>query len=373
VRIAALLAQGQRAAADADPSERFDILAKLREELANGIEAHRDELREFVVLADKFGSFADVWNGTRLLEESGCLDARFRALQVSAWFHLFPPAARRRPQTALALLGTDGRGGLSDTALDGVLSRWLDSSFPAPQLGPGQLDGLQQTLAAASDLASCWWPVSRWVEVVPGFASSFVDAALAVASDPEGGANNSALTQVFANALLIQDRLSLREEALEGLTQSVPPREEGIERVAPRQGADAVAALIGQLSKSKRRIWVVGALQAKWEHLLGIGKSYGLAPKLFKHVGYDELRTRSLIQMLDPLKDIGVLLGPIPHSVSDLGDYSSLATMLRRESGMLVIELRAQSSSQELKISKSSFRSGLDRLLADAVVSGALT
>lgn len=375
MRLAGLLAQGRGAAAHADPSERLEILAQLREALARGLGAHWDELREFVILADKFGSFADVWNGTRLLEDSGPLDARFKALQVSAWFHLFPLAARRRPQTAIALLGPDGRGGLSDTALDGVLSRWLDASIATQQREPGHLNSLQQTLAAASDLASYWWPVSSWAEVAPGFASSFVDGALTVAGDQEGGTNNStgASAKVFANALLIRDRLSLRDEALEDVPLTAPPREEVAEQAAAHQSADSVAALVGRLSESKRRIWVVGALQAKWEHLLGIGKSYGLAPKMFKHVGYDKLRTRSLIRMLDPLKDVGILLGPIPHSVSDLGDHTSLVTMLRRETGILVIELRAQSTSQELKISKSSFRSGLDRLLADAVVGGALT
>lgn len=351
------------------------MLADLRGALAQGLDAHQDELLTFMHLADRFGSYADVWNAGRLLDEAGLLDGQARALQVSAWFQLFPEAARARPKTVLALIGAGGRGDMDNATLSGILTRWLEGTFAVAQ-ATGRHIHLAGTLVAAAELASCWWPVSSWTTEAPGFASAFVDMAIVAASTHEAGPirDHARLAKVFANALLVQDLLDDRDEKLEG-ADAPGPAELGVAPETPQTiSADVqLADLVERLNTQRRRIWIVGALQAKWEHLMGIVKSYGLKPDIFSHVGYDQLKSRSFMDRLDLLKDVGVLLGPVPHSVADLGDNSSLVTKLQREAGIIVVELRAQSTSQELKISKTSFRSGLERLLADACVSGTFT
>lgn len=312
--------------ADSPATATQAVLAGLRGALTQGLDAHENELLAFMHLADRFGSHADVWNAGRLLDEAGLLDGQARALQVAAWFQLFPEVARARPKTVLALLGAGGRGSLADATLSGILTRWLEGAFAAAR-ATGRHNHLAGTLVAAAELASCWWPVSSWTTAAPGFASAFVDLAMVTARNHEAGTikDPARLTTVFANALLVRDLLDDRDEKLEGADAPGPAESGAPAETPPTISADLqLADLVERLNIQRRRIWVVGALQAKWEHLMGIVKSYGLKPGIFAHVGYDELKSRSFMDRLDLLKDVGVLLGPVPHSVADLGDNSSL-------------------------------------------------
>lgn len=101
---------------------------------------------------------------------------------------------------------------------------------------------------------------------------------------------------------------------------------------------------------------------------MGIAKGLGLEPAVFEHVDYNEVKQVPMIRRINLVRDFGILLGPIPHSASEVGDYSSLATQLRAEAGVHVVELRANSQSRELRITKSSFKTGLLRLLTEGLL-----
>ncbi len=346
-----------------------EALAGLRSALTRGLESNSQELRSFLTLADRFGSHADAWNAARLLEEEGPLDPLAKAFQVSAWLNLFPETARSRPSLLLELIGPE-RAGLSASALSGLLSRWLESALSA-SVRLGRLDNLAQTFVAAAELANCWWPEDSWADKAPGFSSSFIDVAREVATGYRDGRlrDNAKLGRVLATALLVSQTLEAKTEAIPEVIEQ--------EKTEPdpqvRLDQDDLAALIERINGNRRRIWVVGALRAKWEHLMGVAKSMGLEPSIFNHVDYDELKGRSLFERIHFGKDFGVLLGPVPHSTQDQQGYSSLATQLRSEAGIYVIDVRAQSGSQELKISKSGFRSALEKLLDGAAMAGIAT
>lgn len=367
--LASVLHKASTLPADAPADIAQDLLSKLRAALTEGMDAHRDELRVFLVIADRFGNLADVWNASRLLGQGRDLEATEKAMQVSAWLRLFPEAARTRPRIALSLLGHSGRGPLSDSELSGLLSRWLDYTLASPHR-PVSADVVLETLLATTELALCWWPPQEWPSVAPAFASAFVEAARWAAKQlPHDVPHESTgLTRVFRLALLLHDVLGAVDESETQMDEPVPSD------TRPSQDPlDDMASLIARLNESRKRIWVVGALQPKWEHLMGVAKSQGIYASIFEHIDYDDLKSRSLLDRVDLVRDFGVLLGPIPHKVADLGGYSSLATQLKKEAGIGVVELRAQSDRHELKITKTSFRSGLNRLLADASVNGWLT
>lgn len=73
-----LLREAEELPTDASPEYVQETLAKLRAALADGLEGHRDQLRAFLTLADKFGSHSDAWNAAMLLEASGELDSHAR-------------------------------------------------------------------------------------------------------------------------------------------------------------------------------------------------------------------------------------------------------------------------------------------------------
>lgn len=358
--LAGLFERARRLEDDPDPQESNQILAEFRFVLAEGLDAHQSDLRRFISLAHRFGSHSDVWNATRLLEETQDLDALGRGLQLSAWLHLFPEAARNNHNIALQLLSPAGKDRLPNAVLSGILSRWLESSFKiALHTNDPWTHG--QTLLAAAKLGKTWWPISQWFDTAPGFASSFLDGARFVVNESNKHQDRSlaGLTEVFTTAFLLGSLLQERNDFISEVETAEGLSEE--DKLLSRD--EQRAKLISSLNNARGRIWVVGALRIKWQHLLGIVKTYGLKPGLFVHVGYDELKSRSIAERVNPVTDLGVMLGPIPHSVVDLGGYSSLSTKLQQETGLIVIELRSQSVSQELKVSKQSFRSGLDRML----------
>lgn len=341
------------------------LLADLRRELRAGVEAHLQELPSFIRLADRFGSYADVWNASMILERQSGLTSDLRALQISAWLMLFPSEARRKPEVVLEIL-QQSEDELDDRARSGILTRWLDNTLNIAQK-TRFFRNANSTLVASLKLANSWWAPEEWISKAPGFAASFAELAMASARAEinNQSAPPAELYHAFAVSLLIRDSLGVWDDLQE---------EEGDNKRTSIEHATFTNVFpVDQIITTRRRIWVVGALRAKWEHLMGIVKQYGLNDDIFVHVDYSELRNRSLPARIDITKDIGVLLGPVPHSTKEVGEYSSLAVQLKRELGMVVIELRAHSAGQELKITKTSFRAGLMRLLGDPAVAAKLS
>lgn len=113
----------------------------------------------------------------------------------------------------------------------------------------------------------------------------------------------------------------------------------------------------------KHKILVFGASQVPNNKLLGIAKKLGLEKdQLVLMTDYEQNKRFNFkeIQYRSPYS--GILLGPVAHKVVALGDHSSLLTMLQQEQGYPHVEA-IRTHTGELKITKTSFRDALQRLL----------
>lgn len=372
-----LLAQANTLKADCSTEEISATVSAIREALATGLNGDFESLRDFLSIAYRFDHFADTWNASQLLAEQGELDSHARAARVASWLRLFPDAARRRPRLALELLGKGGTGGISAAKLSGILSGWLEWSV-ATYDRTEDAKALIGSLLAAAEIAECWWPNTTWVEIAPAFAAAYASTAIRVAPllKRAPGLEVSGVSCALATALELQSWLHEVGDSEPDVSEAPASNqmESGDAYPHPQAvtlGDEELRSLATELNGAKRRIWVVGALKPKWAHLMGVAKTFGLEPAVFEHVDYKEVKQKPMLQRINLVRDFGVLLGPVPHSANELGNYSSLATQLKTEAGVSVVELRTQSASQELRITKTSFREGLLRLLADGLLRSA--
>jgi len=112
------------------------------------------------------------------------------------------------------------------------------------------------------------------------------------------------------------------------------------------------------------RILVFGDSQLSVEHLIGIAKSMGIEKEqLDFKLDYEENKRFDFekIRYCSPYG--GILIGPNAHKIVGLGDYSSVIQKLKNEPGFPHVE-EIRTHSGELKITKSSFRAALGRLVS---------
>lgn len=338
-------------------------LADLRSTLAGGLGANRiDELRAFASLARRFGHHADVWNATQLLAGKGTLDPYARQLRTEAWLALFPEAARRRPHIVEALLAGDPE--VSDQSLASLLTTWIRRT--PPELDAAAVVTASDDLIAAHHVATTRWPVSSWLDRAPAFAAAYVEVARQVAGQIREltAPRLTTIAPVWATALeLCAATLNLEDEEFGTAEQEpeAPTHSKGTSIASP----DVLQATGKRLGAEKRRIWVVGALKAKWHDLLGLAKRFGIPPTVFTHVEYAEVKQKPMMHRINVATDVGILIGPVPHSAGGIGSFGSLVSQLQQEAGLPIVELRANSRSKELVITKQSFKTGLLALLTD--------
>lgn len=356
-RLAAAFALPVETPADVTTHE----LAALRGILAQGLGTGRTkELRAYASLAHRFGHHADVWNATQLLARVAPLDPHARRLHAEAWLELFPATARRRPHVVLSLL--EGDPAVPDTAVAALLTKWVRRTSFTPEATSASIAA--EDLVAVHHVATARWSPNQWPELAPAFTAAYVDAGrrLAAAQVLLGAAHCATLATAWATALALVDSAFVPEDdAIEVVDEGAA----GPVTVAPTPPADpdALRATAERLGSEKRRVWVVGALKAKWHDLLGVAKKLGVPSSVFTHVGYDEVKQKPMLHRINVASDVGILIGPVPHSANGVGHYGSLVSQLQQEAGLPVMELRANSQSNELAITKQSFRSGLLALL----------
>ena len=342
-------------------------LAELRTTLANGFgDECVHELRDFASLARRFGHYADVWNATQLLAAEGLLDPHARRMRAEAWLALFPDAARRRPQILQALVAGDPP--ISDPAFASLLTTWVRRT-PS---GPGVAADVAATedLTAAHLVAVDRWPDrSSWPDRAPAFAAGYVEAARQLANSVGilSGPRLATIAPIWATALELTDAAIGVEDDGVPVVEDVP--EPAAQPAAmPIIDPDVLRATGARLGAEKRRIWVVGGLKTKWHDLLGLAKRLGVPAGVFAHVEYAEVKQTPMMNRINVATDVGVLVGPVPHSAMGIGSYGSLVSQLQNEAGLPVVELRANSQSKELVITKQSFKTGLLALLTQLAV-----
>lgn len=109
------------------------------------------------------------------------------------------------------------------------------------------------------------------------------------------------------------------------------------------------------------KIVVIGQSDVKVEALLSVAKQLGLDKNRFElHLEYEDAKTFNFRKMQwQPTYSL-LMVGPMPHSGSGKGDYSSVISAIEAEEGYPPV---VRLGSNGLKITKSDFRSKLTEMI----------
>lgn len=154
----------------------------------------------------------------------------------------------------------------------------------------------------------------------------------------------------------LKDQLATSAEKLEKVQKEL---EEAKTTVVP--APDVVAHdLLGR----NKKILVLGGTEVKEHHLRGIAKqNSGFKNEDIEFVlEYDKIKTYSARIHPWSCAYAGIIIGPCPHKTGESGDYSSLIQKLKEEEGYPHVE-ECRDASGSLKISNSSFRQALNRMV----------
>lgn len=107
-----------------------------------------------------------------------------------------------------------------------------------------------------------------------------------------------------------------------------------------------------------RDIYVIGEYNVREDIILQIFKSKKINPNRVKLVkGYKELVNYGFEKLRDDFSIAAIFVGPIPHSVKDIGSYNSIINKMEQEPGYPpVIRL---ASNNNLKITKSNLKDAI--------------
>lgn len=105
------------------------------------------------------------------------------------------------------------------------------------------------------------------------------------------------------------------------------------------------------------KIVVIGQSDVKKDHLLAIGKSFGIDKNRFElFLDYEDAKTFDFKKIQwQPTYSL-IMVGPMPHSIAGKGNYSSIISALESESGYPPVVRLGKNS---LKITKSDFKEKL--------------
>lgn len=123
-------------------------------------------------------------------------------------------------------------------------------------------------------------------------------------------------------------------------------------------------------SKKQGVILVIGQSEVKQNKLLAVAKDLGFDKNRFEFcLDYNEAKTFPYRKMQYSPKYSAVLVGAMPHSVKDKGDFSSMITAMEKQEGYPPV---IRMGSNELKITKSNFEQALKGLLNQNLLRGGL-
>lgn len=159
------------------------------------------------------------------------------------------------------------------------------------------------------------------------------------------------LPDKITHALSKANREGRLEELLELLTMS-----------------DLLQPSTGFTSYKDGRIVVIGASEVKEEVLLSIANSLGLDKKRFEFcLDYEKAQKFEYRKLQYAPSYRAIMFGAVPHSSTGKGVSSSVIAEMESKDGYpRVVRLN---SNQELKITKSNFKAGLEKLLSENYIS----
>ena len=116
-------------------------------------------------------------------------------------------------------------------------------------------------------------------------------------------------------------------------------------------------------------ICVLGATEVKQSHLLGAAKELGFKKDRFKMVlDYNSIEGFNFNELRFNPNCAAVLVGPMPHSTSGTGDFSSAITAMEAPGSGYPPVTRLMAGN-ELKITKNNFSEALVQLLKNGTLS----
>ena len=105
-----------------------------------------------------------------------------------------------------------------------------------------------------------------------------------------------------------------------------------------------------------RKIAVLGGSMAKSQHLLGIAKQLGFQKNQFEFcLSYDDMKTYHFEKLRNSSKYAAIVVGPVPHSTTGTGNYSSVIAAMEKDKGYPPV-FRVE------KITRSSFRNVVTKI-----------
>ncbi|HOJ45283.1 MAG TPA: hypothetical protein PK340_04580 [Bacilli bacterium] len=131
------------------------------------------------------------------------------------------------------------------------------------------------------------------------------------------------------------------------------------------EATDPFAAFRGYFTTGK--ILIVGQSLLDIQDMEKVAYELGLPKGIidYSNGGYDKLKGTSLSHIkTNPGRFLGIVLGPMPHKIKDLGDYASLSSKLRSEPGFpFTVEATPLTIGKNLKITKTSLKSALFKIM----------
>ena len=113
-------------------------------------------------------------------------------------------------------------------------------------------------------------------------------------------------------------------------------------------------------------IIVIGQSEVEREKLLAVAKSMGIGKERFEfYLDYESAKTFDFRKTQWSVRYSYILVGQMPHSGINKGDYGSIISALENEDGYPPV-LRV--GTQGLKITKTAFRSSLEYLIDNKLI-----
>lgn len=114
-------------------------------------------------------------------------------------------------------------------------------------------------------------------------------------------------------------------------------------------------------------IVIIGDSEVKPQQILGIAKNYGYQKENVElYLDYSKLTNLKFSKFQYNDKIDGIIIGPVPHSSKDKGNYSSIIQTLTEEDGYPRV-IKCQTETGNLKITKSALHNALKELKSYAM------
>lgn len=105
------------------------------------------------------------------------------------------------------------------------------------------------------------------------------------------------------------------------------------------------------------KIIILGQLSIDKKDVNNVFNKLNICPKSVEFVSYKEAVCFNYIKLKNSKKYSDIIVGPLPHKGNDIGEYSSIITMLERDQSFPNV-IRA-TTSNELKLTKNSLINSL--------------